>query len=40
MTIICVACGLEHKRENRLDKNGVEYTMCPRCGCGGFIKRN
>lgn len=39
MIIICVACKHEHHNRERLEKPGIRYTMCPKCGCGGFIKK-
>lgn len=39
MIIICVACKHEHHNLDRLEKPGIRYTMRPKCGCGGFIKK-
>lgn len=39
MIIICVACKHEHHLLDRVEKKGVSYTMCPKCGCGGFTKQ-
>lgn len=39
MIIICVACKHEHLYNERVERDGVIYTMCPKCGCGGFIKK-
>lgn len=39
MIIICVACKHEHHNRDRIEKQGIRYTMCPKCGCGGFIKK-
>lgn len=39
MIIICVACKHEHNYKDRVERDGVIYTMCPKCGCGGFIKK-
>lgn len=39
MIIICVACGHLHHHLDRVEKKGVSYTMCPKCGCGGFTKQ-
>lgn len=37
--IICVACKYVHHHLDRVEKKGIKYTMCPMCGCGGFIKK-
>lgn len=36
--IKCVACGNVHHHLDRIEKSGIHYTMCPKCGCGGFTK--
>lgn len=35
---ICVACRYKHSKRMRVKKEGFTYTVCPKCGCGGFIK--
>lgn len=39
LILICVACGYKHTSGDRIEREGVSYTMCPECGCGGFTKR-
>lgn len=38
--IICVGCKLIHESEDRRYTLKYNYTMCPNCKCGGFVKVN
>lgn len=39
LIFLCVACGHKHDGGDRVERRGIGYTMCPKCGCGGFTKR-
>ena len=39
LIFVCVACGHKHASADRVERKGISYTMCPKCGCGGFTKR-